>query len=80
MSYCRCCGADSGALPAGLVDSDGTFYSYLCDFCRDDIEKEIAREGEHPNAEKARALRELLGDGELGDGIETHMADLADDG
>ena len=79
---CRCCGTGpslDGELlihKAGLCDTDGVFYSMLCDYCLEDMLAYQVRRQPTVRDEKARLVAEMLGD-DL-DGMESMMEDLAD--
>lgn len=83
---CSCCGGRGGR-PAGLVDTDGERYSYLCEACRSSILAEIRAadadgwkhafltKAEHAERSgRSAVLREILGDDT--DGAEALWGDL----
>ncbi len=82
---CGCCGSGPDVSPAwraepwyvyraGICDSDGVYYSMLCEGCLEEIRDANARRPETERDEIARELTELLGD-DL-DGAQTMMDDL----
>jgi len=82
---CRCCGSGPNTAPdwrgdpwyvyqAGFCDSDGVYYSMLCEGCLEDIREENAHRPQTERDEIARQITELLGD-DL-DGAQTMMDDL----
>ena len=83
---CACCGGGPNATPdwrvqpwyifrAGICDSDGVYYSMLCEGCLEDIR--FANEGraDTQRDETARQITDLMGD-DL-DGAQGFMDDLA---
>ncbi len=83
---CGCCGGGSDAKPdwrsepwyiyrAGICDTDGVYYSMLCEGCLEDIR--FANEGraDTQRDETARQITDLMGD-DL-DGAQGFMDDLA---
>ena len=82
---CRCCGGGPNVAPdwrpdpwfvyqAGICDSDGIYFSMLCEGCLEDIRHENDRRPQTERDEVAREVTELLGD-DL-DGAQTMMDDL----
>jgi len=82
---CGCCGSGPSVAPswrsepwyiyrAGLCDSDGVFYSMLCEGCLEDIRDENAKRPETLRDEIAREVSELLGDDI--DGAQSMMNDF----
>ncbi len=82
---CGCCGGGPNATPdwreqpwyiyrAGICDTDGVYYSMLCEGCLEDIREENARRPQTERDEIAREVTELLGDD--ADGAQTMMDDL----
>lgn len=82
---CGCCGSGPNIAPdwrgdpwyiyrAGFCDSDGVYYSMLCEGCLEDIRESNAKRRESTRDEIAREVTELLGD-DL-DGAQSFMDDL----
>jgi len=82
---CRCCGGGPNVAPdwradpwyiyqAGICDSDGIYYSTLCEGCLEEIREENARRPTTERDEIAREVTKLLGD-DL-DGAQAMMEDL----
>ena len=82
---CGCCGSGPNVAPdwradpwyiyhAGICDSDGVYYSMLCEGCLEDIREENARRPATERDEIAQEVTELLGD-DL-DGAQAMMEDL----
>ena len=59
---------------AGICDSDGVYYSMLCEGCLEEIQDENARRPATERDEIAREVTELLGDDI--DGAQAMMEDL----
>ena len=82
---CGCCGGGPDVSPswrpepwyiyrAGICDSDGVYYSMLCEGCLEEIQDENARRPATERDEIAREVTELLGDDI--DGAQAMMEDL----
>ena len=82
---CGCCGGGPDVSPswrsepwyiyrAGICDTDGVYYSMLCEGCLEEIREEKARRPQTERDEIAREITELLGDDV--DGAQTMMDDL----
>lgn len=82
---CGCCGGGPNATPdwrgdpwyvfrAGICDSDGVYYSMLCEGCLEEIREANRRRPESQRDEIARLTTELLGD-DL-DGAQSMMDDI----
>ena len=82
---CGCCGCGPNAEPdwrgdpwyiyrAGLCDSDGVYFSMLCEGCLEEMRAENARRPQREHDEIAREVTDLLGD-DL-DGAQTMMDDF----
>jgi hypothetical protein len=82
---CGCCGSGPNAEPewrgdpwyvyrAGICDSDGIFFSMLCEGCLEEIREANGRRPQTERDEVAREMTELLGD-DL-DGAQAMMDDL----
>lgn len=83
---CACCGGGPEVTPswrgepwyvyrAGLCDSDGVFYSQLCEGCLEDIREDSARRPQTERDEIAETITDLLGDDI--DGAQSMMDDLS---
>ena len=70
---CNCCGSGPDVAPswrgdpwyiyqAGLCDSDGVFYSMLCEGCLEDIRDENGQRPQTIRDQQAAIVAELLGD------------------
>ena len=70
---CNCCGAGPDPAPdwrgdplyvykAGFCDSDGVYYSMLCEGCLEEIREQKSRRPETERDEVARQITELMGD------------------
>lgn len=82
---CGCCGCGPNVEPtwrdepwyvyrAGVCDSDGVYYSMLCEGCLEEIVAANARRAKTMRDEVAREVTELLGDDI--DGAQSFMDDL----
>ncbi|MCH7727470.1 MAG: hypothetical protein IH991_13455 [Planctomycetes bacterium] len=82
---CGCCGGGPIAKPdwrheswyvfrAGICDSDGVYYSMLCEGCLEDIRHDNSKRSETERDQMAQEITELLGD-DL-DGAQIMMDDL----
>ena len=82
---CGCCGGGPNVRPdyrgepwyifkAGICDSDGVFFSMLCEGCLEDIRQENARRPQTVRDEMAEQITELLGDDV--DGMQTMMDEI----
>lgn len=82
---CGCCGSGPNVSPdwrdepwyvfrAGFCDSDGVYYSMLCEGCLEEIRAENDRRPQTERDEIAHEITELLGDDI--DGAQTMMDDL----
>jgi len=82
---CACCGSGPDVAPdwrdepwyvfrAGFCDSDGVYYSQLCEGCLEEIRVENDRRPQTERDEIAREITELLDDDI--DGAQTTMDDL----
>jgi hypothetical protein len=82
---CNCCGGGPNTDPdwrgdpwyvfrAGFCDSDGVYFSQLCEGCLEEIRDENERRPQPERDEIAREITELLGDDT--DGAQTMMDDL----
>ncbi len=83
---CACCGGGPNATPdwrvqpwyifrAGICDSDGVYYSMLCEGCLEDIRSANEGRADTQRDETARQITDLMGD-DL-DGAQGFMDDLA---
>ena len=82
---CNCCGSGPDPEPdwrgdpwlvyrAGICDSDGVYYSMLCEGCLEDIREENLKRPQTERDENAKLITELLGD-DL-DGAQSMMDDF----
>ena len=82
---CSCCGSGPDVHPdwreepwyvyrTGLCDSDGVYYSQLCEGCLEDVRHENMKRPETERDAIAREISELMGDDI--DGAQTFMDDL----
>jgi len=82
---CGCCGGGPDAEPdwqadpryiyrAGICDSDGVYYSMLCEDCLEEVRASNARRVRTQRDEVADDITDLLGDDI--DGAQTFMDDL----
>ena len=84
---CGCCGGGPDATPdwqadpryiykAGVCDSDGVYYSQLCEDCLEEIRNDNTKRQLTERDETAEQITELLGDDI--DGAQTWMDDLGE--
>ena len=85
---CGCCGSGPNANPdwrhepwyvykAGFCDTDGVYYSQLCEGCLEDIRHENSKRPQTERDDVARTISELMGDDI--DGAQVFMDDLHDE-
>ena len=85
---CGCCGSGANVAPAwrdepwyvygaGICDSDGTYYSMLCEGCLEDLRHENSKRPSTGRDEVARQITELMG-GDY-DGAQAFLDDLGPD-
>lgn len=82
---CRCCGSGSNPAPdwrgdpwyvyrAGICDTDGVYYSMLCEGCLEEVRFEHSQRPKTERDEVAKQITDLLGDDI--DGAQSMMDDM----